>query len=134
MLYILGKVNEASQRSLAKFSIRAKLSVYDFGRSSLPFLLDYLTLNDDGGGDNDELFLWYTWPRKGVQPYFLLEPLPESFTITNLRHAASRILIWTDPRVQLSWMKLRSSNYHCNTAPRHAREYDFNTSIKSFPL
>ena len=94
MLYIIDKVNQASQRILAKFSITAKLSVYDFGKSSLPLVLDCQVANkefklvvilqggtkrsgpnDDGGGDDeDELCLRYAWPRKGVQPYFQLEP------------------------------------------------------------
>ena len=36
---------------------------------------------------DDELFLWYGWPTKGVWPYFQPGPLSEIFTIANLRHA-----------------------------------------------
>ena len=36
--------------------------------------------------DDDELFLWYGWPTKGVSPYFQPGPLAEILTIANLRH------------------------------------------------
>ena len=41
--------------------------------------------------DDDELFLWYGCPTKGVWPYFQPGPLSEILTISNLRHVASRI-------------------------------------------
>ena len=41
--------------------------------------------DDDDDDNHDELFLWYDWPTKDVwQP----EPLSETFTIVNLRHAS----------------------------------------------
>ena len=42
--------------------------------------------------DDDELFWWYGWPAKGLQPYFQPGPLlSEILTITNLWHTTSRI-------------------------------------------
>ena len=63
--------------------------------------------------DDDELFLWYGWPTKGVAFF----PAGSFVTITNLRHAASRI--WTCPKSELRlwWMKLCSSDDHYITAP-----------------
>ena len=43
--------------------------------------------------DDDELFLWYGWPTKGVLHYFQPGPLSEILTIVNLRYAASRTWI-----------------------------------------
>ena len=51
----------------------------------------YISHDDDDDDDDDELFLWYGWPTKGVQPYFQPGPLSEILAITNLWHAASRI-------------------------------------------
>ena len=43
--------------------------------------------NDDG---DDELFLWYGWPTKGVLLYFHQGPLSEILTIADIRHAGCR--------------------------------------------
>ena len=66
---------------------------------------------------DDELFLWYGWPTKGVKPYFQPGPLSEILTIANLRHAASRIWTCAEPEFRLCWMKLCSSDNHYTTAP-----------------
>ena len=63
-----------------------------------------------------ELFLWYGWPRKDAKPYFQPGPLSEILTISNLRHAASRIWTCAQREFRLSWMKLCSSDNHCTTA------------------
>ena len=44
-----------------------------------------------GDDDDDELFLWYGWPTKGVYAYFQSRPLSDILTIANLRSAASRV-------------------------------------------
>ena len=54
--------------------------------------------------DDDELFWWYGWPTKGVQPYFHLIPLSEILAIANLRYATSRICTCAEPELRLSWM------------------------------
>ena len=36
-----------------------------------------LTRSTNLPNDDDELFLWYVWPTKGVKPYFQPGPLPE---------------------------------------------------------
>ena len=79
-------------------------------------------LNDD----DDELFLWYGWPTKGVQPYFQLGLLSEILTIANLRHAASRIWTCAEPELRLSWMKLCRSDNHYTTARQQAKFAKFN--------
>ena len=63
------------------------------------------------------IVLWYGWPTKGVEPYFMPGPLSKILTIANLRHAASRVWICTEPEFRLSWMKLCSSDNHYITAP-----------------
>ena len=68
--------------------------------------------------DDDEFFLWYGWPTKGVSPYFQPGPLSEILTIANLQHAASRVWTCTEPEFRLSWMKLCSSDNHYTLAPR----------------
>ena len=60
--------------------------------------------------EDDELFLWYGWPTKGVKPYFQQEPLSEIFAIANLRHAACRVWTCLEPEFRLSWIKLYSSD------------------------
>ena len=67
---------------------------------------------------NDELFLWYGWPTKDVQPYFHRGLLSEILTIANLRHVASRIWTCAEPEFRLSWIKLCGSNSHYTTAPQ----------------
>ena len=47
----------------------------------------------------------------------LVGPLSEIFTITDLRHAASRVWTCPEPEFRLSWMKLCCSNNHYTTAP-----------------
>ena len=69
--------------------------------------------------DDDELFLWYGWPTKGVKPYFLPGPLPEILTIANLRRATSRTWTRAKPEFRLFWMKLYSSDNHYTTAPQN---------------
>ena len=64
------------------------------------------------GDDDDELFLWYGSPTKGIQPYFQPEPLSEILTIANLRHVASRVCTCAEPEFRLSCMKLCSSDNH----------------------
>ena len=59
------------------------------------------------GDDDDELFLWYGWPTKGVKPYFQPGPLSKILTIANLR-----------PEFRLCWMKSYSSDNHYTTAPQ----------------
>ena len=48
------------------------------------FWIEYTKINDD-----DELFLWYGWPKKGVFPYFQLRPLSEILTMVNLQHVCT---------------------------------------------
>ena len=50
--------------------------------------------------DDEELFLWYGWATKGVQPYFLLGPLSEIFTIASL----IAVVITTAPRLHYTTM------------------------------
>ena len=47
MLFILSIVNQATQEIVAKFSIRAKLSVYHFGKRSLPLLSNWLPFSKE---------------------------------------------------------------------------------------
>ena len=58
----------------------------------------------------DELFLWYGWPTKGIESYFQPEPLSDILTITNIWHTASRIWTCIKPEFRHSWMKLCSSD------------------------
>ena len=68
-------------------------------------MTNLLNFNDDDDNDDDddddELFLSYGWPTKGVQSYFQLELLSEILTISNLRHAESRIWICAEPEFRL---------------------------------
>ena len=63
----------------------------------MKFLIPNSYIDDDDDNDEDdddddnELFLWYSWPTKGVWPYLQSGPLPEVLTIANRRHVASRI-------------------------------------------
>ena len=84
------------------------------------FLLTYLReiVTDDDDGD-DELFLWYGWPMKGIYPYFQPGPLSEILTIANLGHAASMIWTCAEPELRLCWMNLCSSDNHYTTVPLH---------------
>ena len=59
--------------------------------------------------NDEELFLRYCWPTKGVYFYFQPGPLSEILTIANLRHAASRIWACAKPGFRLCWIKLCSS-------------------------
>ena len=52
------------------------------------------------------------------KPYFQPGPLSEILTISNLRHAASRIWTCAEPELRLWWMKLCSSDNHYTTAPQ----------------
>ena len=65
---------------------------------------------------DDELFLWYGWPVKGIYLYFQPGPLPEFLTIANLQHATSRIGICSEPEFRLCWMKLCSNDNHYTMA------------------
>ena len=58
----------------------------------------------------DELFLWYGWPTKGIESYFQPEPLSDILTITNIWHTVSRIWTCIKPELRHSWMKLCSSD------------------------
>ena len=69
----------------------------------------FVNIYDD---DDDDLFLWYGWPTKDVQPFFQLGPLSEILTIANLQHAASRIWTCAESEFRLWWMKLCSSDNH----------------------
>ena len=71
----------------------------------------------DDDDDNNELFLWYDWPTKSVEPYFQPWPLSEILTIANLRHASRRVWACAEPEFRLSWMKFCSSDNHYTTAP-----------------
>ena len=73
---------------------------------------------DDDDKDDDELFLWYGWPTKGIQPYFQPGPLLEILTIANLRHTTSRVWTYAEPEFRLSWMKLCSSDNRYTTVPQ----------------
>ena len=59
--------------------------------------------------NDEELFLWYCWPTKGVYFYFQPGALSEILTIANLRHAASRVWACAKPEFRLCWIKLCSS-------------------------
>ena len=65
---------------ISMFIICVEVTIYDD---------DDAAADDDD--DDDGLFLWYGWPTKDVQRYFQPGPLLEILTITNLRHAASRV-------------------------------------------
>ena len=65
--------------------------------------------------DDDEFFLWYGWPMKGVKSYFQSRSLSEILTISNLWHTTSRIWTCAEPEFRLWWMKLCSSDIHCTT-------------------
>ena len=90
----------------------------------LSLYLDWYVLSYDDDydddDDDDELFLWYGWSTKGVQPYFQPGPLSEIFIIVNLWHAVSRIWTCAEPEFRLSLMKLCSSDNHYTTAPLFA--------------
>ena len=58
----------------------------------------YMTNDDD-----DELFLCYGWPTKGIWPYFQLGPLSEILNMANLRHAPSRVWTCAEPEFRVSW-------------------------------
>ena len=75
-------------------------------------------MRDDDDDDDDELFLWYGWPTKGVQPYFQPGPLSEILTIANLRHAVSKLWTCAEPEFRLNWMRLCSSHNHYNVPSR----------------
>ena len=47
--------------------------------------------------DDDNFFLWYGWPKKGIEPYFQLKPLSEIFTIANLWNVPSMVWICAEP-------------------------------------
>ena len=68
--------------------------------------------------NDEELFLRYCWPTKGVYFYFQPGPLSEILTIANLRHAASRVWTCAEPEFRLSWMKLCGSDNHFTTLPQ----------------
>ena len=72
---------------------------------------------DDDAEDDDELFLWYGWPTKGVWLYFQPGPLSEILTIANLRLTASRVWTCAEPDFRLSRMKLGSNDNHYTMAP-----------------
>ena len=74
-----------------------------------------------GTDNDDDLFLWYGWPTKGVWPYFQSRPLSEILTIANLRNAAFR----------LYWMKLCNSNNNYTTTPRATRQRQKKLTITS---
>ena len=59
-----------------------------YADDNTPFLVRDDNDDDD---DDDELFVWYGWLTKDVQPYFQPGSLSEFLTIANLRHAASRV-------------------------------------------
>ena len=82
--------------------------------------------------DEDELFLWYGWLTKGVQPYFQLVPLSEILTIMNLWHVASRVSTCAEPEFRLSWMNLWSSDNHYTTAPYSTANYSTLFLLKNF--
>ena len=73
---------------------------------------------DDDDKDDDELFLWYGWPTKGVQPYFHPGPLSEILTIVNLWHTTSRVWTYAETEFRLSWMKLCSIDNRYTTVPQ----------------
>ena len=62
---------------------------------------------------------WLTDERR-LHLYCIFQPGPlsEILTITNLRHAASRIWTCTESEFRLCWMKLCSSNNHYTKALR----------------
>ena len=60
---------------------------------------------------DDELFLWYGWQAKGIQPYFQPEPLSEILTITNLWHPEQDLNLHRT-LVQVSLNKVQHSQSH----------------------
>ena len=69
-----------------------------------------LFIRPDDADDDEELFLWYGWPMKGIWPYFQPGPLSEILTIANLRHATSRIWTCAEPEFRLCWVQVVCSN------------------------
>ena len=65
--------------------------------------------------DDDELFLWYGWPTKGVYALFQPGPLSEILTIANLQHLASRVWPCAESEFRLCWMKLCNRDNHYTT-------------------
>ena len=63
------------------------------------------------------VFFWYGSPTKGVSPYFQPGPLSDILSISNLRHAASRIWTCAEATFRLCWMMLCSIDNHYTTAP-----------------
>ena len=106
----LARSSEASQISHCswkKFLSLKMLIVYAkrFEIGYLRIKVEYLRSQYDDY-DDDELFLWYGWPTKGVKPYFQPGPLSEMLTIADLRHATSRIWTCAEPEFRFCWMKL----------------------------
>ena len=97
-----------------KMKKELKLILIFFSISSPLFLFFFIPPNSRCD-DDDELFLWYGWPTKGILPYFQPGPLSEIFTVANLQHASSRLWTCAEPGLvewRLSWMKLYSSDNH----------------------
>ena len=102
--------------------------VWLFGTSYFHFLKVLIFRNGSflnyGGDDNDvdegddELFLQYGWPTKGVKHYFQPGPLSEILIIANLWHAACRIWAFAKSKFRLWWMNLCSSDNNYIAAPQ----------------
>ena len=127
--------------TMNKIRVSTTWRCFDLCARNLEHVKTSLCDDDDDDDDADgELSLWYGWPTKGVYPYFQPGSLSEILTITNLRHAASRVshhhesptrreqgLNLRGAWVQAwSWewssefrMKLCSSDNHYTTAPHN---------------
>ena len=106
-------INEGKHSNASPITVFLPLFWGQLLKKKLQFSLNFSDDNDD-----DELFLWYGWQTKGVSPYFQPEPFAETLTITNLRHAASRIWNCAEPEFVQCWRKLCSSDHHYTTAPK----------------
>ena len=82
------------------------------------------------GNDEDELFLWYGLPMKGVLVLF-----PDNTTVRDPHHRESPIYreeqdLSAEPEFRLCWMKLCNSGNHYTTALQRWR-YHLDTEKNS---
>ena len=92
-----------------------------FYKGPLYFLYPLWWCTYESFDDDDELFLWYSWLTKPIEP--CVRPFSEILTIAYLRHTVDRVWTCTELEFRLSWMGLCSSNNHYTTAPpRHRNE------------
>ena len=113
--------------TMNKIRVSTTWRCFDLCARNLEHVKTSLCDDDDDDDDDDdadgELSLWYGWPTKGVYPYFQPGSLSEILTITNLRHAASRVWICAEPEFRLEVEnEVLSSEWSCavviTTTPR----------------